>query len=551
MAHIAECMRTGTAQDTSPSSQHGDSTVGSTAIGLGNAQRISDRSSQLPRDSGSSCVSSHLTEGQRYHLYPSSGRITPSSGRSTPDSAVRSASSLGMRTSASLCDLSSYHQAATSRVKLKDARGGRRKISVPEIGLMTTVQEAPMDSHLSKPKIENASPAVLPLSGQASALHPPALRTPIVRKRSASPMGLAPLVIPTGERACPGKSPLNNLLDDDQPPEVPPKSPQKSSPNRKASSPPMHGGPTSAPQVSSTTSTTTTTPSTASTVPSPATEIETSTGPLATILRCVSPAGGRSRTPTRDVESPTAFLDRGRSIRRTGGKSEAKDKRSRSGKMSPAHYRAFEHLPKGYRAEDAVQKLSNSQITLLERQAVEQAERFEILTHKDVERLSKELRALNERCEYLRKTFNSLRSGRRSLHNRMISYLRNPRLAHFSRESILKQQEALTELDASIDDWVDKLSHAENRRTRVQQKLLEHLAATMSLKRVPEPPGEHTPPRSPQKADCQSPERTDRSDAESIKIYADFNVYSLFADVEQEISRMVNFYESSNCTKPS
>jgi hypothetical protein len=50
-----------------------------------------------------------------------------------------------------------------------------------------------------------------------------------------------------------------------------------------------------------------------------------------------------------------------------------------------------------------------------------------------------------------------------------------------SPASILKQQEALMELDHSIDDWVTKLEQAENRRTRVRQKLLEHVAAALTI----------------------------------------------------------------------
>ena len=46
---------------------------------------------------------------------------------------------------------------------------------------------------------------------------------------------------------------------------------------------------------------------------------------------------------------------------------------------------------------------------------------------------------------------------------------------------MLKQEESLAELDASIDDWVMKLEQAENRRTRVRQKLLEHVAAAATL----------------------------------------------------------------------
>lgn len=54
-------------------------------------------------------------------------------------------------------------------------------------------------------------------------------------------------------------------------------------------------------------------------------------------------------------------------------------------------------------------------------------------------------------------------------------------MVKFSQESLLKQEEALAELDTSIDDWVNKLEQAENRRTRVRQKLLEHVAAAVTL----------------------------------------------------------------------
>lgn len=138
---------------------------------------------------------------------------------------------------------------------------------------------------------------------------------------------------------------------------------------------------------------------------------------------------------------------------------------------------------------------------------------------------------------------------------------------------MLKQEEALSELDSSIDDWVSKLEQAENRRTRVRQKLLEHVAAALIMQPVvgvERREHEHnmhivtqmvqgemnTPPRSPTKA--SSPERLERvveevrvaspetmirssrngRDVESIRIYADSDVYALLADVEEEINRM-------------
>lgn len=160
---------------------------------------------------------------------------------------------------------------------------------------------------------------------------------------------------------------------------------------------------------------------------------------------------------------------------------------------------------------------------------------------------------------------------------------------------MLKQEEALAELDASIDDWVTKLEHAENRRTRVRQKLLEHVAAaaTMAIQpssRASSPTQSHspslaparphhgaselsTPPRSPNKmgtflypqSPASSPQRVvarvpsaipevpleeadatsddEDSDAalkrmESIRIYADSDVYALLADVESEFTKL-------------
>jgi len=156
---------------------------------------------------------------------------------------------------------------------------------------------------------------------------------------------------------------------------------------------------------------------------------------------------------------------------------------------------------------------------------------------------------------------------------------------------MLKQEEALAELDASIDDWVTKLEQAENRRTRVRQKLLEHVAAAATL---PSPTGGvvgvseslqlamgikpptfpngssiSTPPRSPTKvvysshtlSGSPSPQRVVSQvpstileqplveeaaavglgfdgRSESIRIYAGDDVYALLADVENEITKM-------------
>ncbi|KAL9020342.1 MAG: hypothetical protein Q9185_002420 [Variospora sp. 1 TL-2023] len=110
-----------------------------------------------------------------------------------------------------------------------------------------------------------------------------------------------------------------------------------------------------------------------------------------------------------------------------------------------------------------------------------------------------------------------------------------------ARESILKHEEALAEMDISIDDWIRKSEQAEYRRMRVQQKLLEHVAAALTLR----PNGtvgsqikskDHTPPESPEQDEgfCSN----ERRDVQSIKIYADAGVTALLADIEREIVSM-------------
>lgn len=121
----------------------------------------------------------------------------------------------------------------------------------------------------------------------------------------------------------------------------------------------------------------------------------------------------------------------------------------------------------------------------------------------------------------------------------MISYLRRGETVIFSRESLLKQEEALAELDISIDEFILKLEQAENRRLRLRQKLLEHVAAAIVLNpsAAREDIAQTTPPRSPTKV-AVSPSAGDRKTTESIKIYADGHVLNLFSDIEKAIGKM-------------
>ncbi|KAL9612242.1 MAG: hypothetical protein Q9167_003155 [Letrouitia subvulpina] len=205
-----------------------------------------------------------------------------------------------------------------------------------------------------------------------------------------------------------------------------------------------------------------------------------------------------------------------------------------------SHARHYE-LPSGFKVNDIMNRMSEKELKRLKQQAGLQVGNYEVLQSQDVKSLSKELRLLDERCEYLRRTYESLRQGRKSLHDRMISYLKTPSLASFSRETVLNQEEALAELDNSIDDWVKKLEQAENRRSRIRQKLLEHVAAALTLEfsgnsLTHQITNQQTPPESPTRCDDYYP--NERRQVQSIKIYADSGVAALLAEIEQEIDFM-------------
>ncbi|EEY14430.1 conserved hypothetical protein [Verticillium alfalfae VaMs.102] len=209
-------------------------------------------------------------------------------------------------------------------------------------------------------------------------------------------------------------------------------------------------------------------------------------------------------TPKKEIESRAvpmghrrgqsetgSIMERGRPRKRTDRKDgSVSAQRAESARTRSTDQKAFEELPSGCKASEAANQMNQIELLALQKQAFGQASRFEVLRKEDVESLSRELRQLDERTEYLRRTYHSLRAGRRNLHSRICQYLRSPRVARFSTDSMLKQEEALGELDASIDDWVNKLEHAENRRARVRQKLLEHVAAAAILPNMGCNPGE-------------------------------------------------------------
>ncbi|KAL8809763.1 MAG: hypothetical protein Q9200_003133 [Gallowayella weberi] len=243
-------------------------------------------------------------------------------------------------------------------------------------------------------------------------------------------------------------------------------------------------------------------------------------------------------SPHQRWPSDASVVTRGRIVR----KESLAYKNHRKPEMrSPSISLKGRDLPSGFKVSEVPRQLADAELRGLKQQADEQVSKFEVLQAKDVNMLSKELRELDDRCEYLQRTYQSLRQGRKSLHERMISYLRSPHMTNFNRESILKQEEALADIDSSIDDWIRKSEKAENRRSRIRQKLLEHVAAALTLRsnanngsiNLPEQP---TPPESPEQDDdfC----RNEQHGVQSIRIYADAGVAALLAEIDQEIGSM-------------
>ena len=202
---------------------------------------------------------------------------------------------------------------------------------------------------------------------------------------------------------------------------------------------------------------------------------------------------------------------------------------------------AFSELPMGISNAKAVSAIPTGELRNLKQHAIASAAAFRVLRETDVSDLCEELHILNERCEYLRRTYDSLQEGRRGLQGRIFVYLSALRPATFTMENIVKQQDALVELDASIDAWAVKLEHAKARRYRIQQKLLEHIAAVAILE-IPDNPrlngsaAAQTPPRSPEKVDRSF--SAERRDVESIRVYAGSGVASLLTSIENELVMM-------------
>lgn len=81
-----------------------------------------------------------------------------------------------------------------------------------------------------------------------------------------------------------------------------------------------------------------------------------------------------------------SIMDRGRPSKKSDTNPIT---RSRSKRSKSAERRAFENLPKGWKAPDAIQMLESSEIAALQKQAAQQTLRFEVMRKEDVDTLSK------------------------------------------------------------------------------------------------------------------------------------------------------------------
>ncbi|KAK3906439.1 Up-regulated during septation-domain-containing protein [Staphylotrichum tortipilum] len=622
MAHIADCLL-----DVEPDADEYDPSLGLNNY-IAKALSPPDSNDSLGRasPSGEKPFAWRMQNPERkYQLFPKDRQATSAPGKPLdPEQAFAVAMAQNGDRSEKLTAV------AGLRIRIKEHNLiRRRKISVPELGPMTTVQETSMDSPTipGRPPVHERS-----ISAPGSSWKPYYLadcmtsgrpqtpaeipeyipdedlsQTQNEPRRPLSPKALAPLVIPTSNAAASRQLSLNRLRSATPPVDAPIRSARREdSPRAGTPFTPLSASLTTPRSAATTAMTTSTLPTPISAVTEHRASPRPWEKPSSSATTTDATTTELSSTPKTEISDPIqrvalghrrhqsesgSIMERGRPRKRseTCG---ATMKRTGSKRSKSTEKRAFEQLPKGWKASDAVNVLSPTEVASLQQQALQQAARFEVLRKEDVDSLSRELRQLDERTEFLRHTYTTLRAGRRNLHTRICQYLRSPRTAKFSAESMLKQEEAVAELDTSIDEWVIKLEQAENRRTRVRQKLLEHVAAAATLA-VPNggvigvseslqhaigvrPPNAttnlSTPPRSPVKPVFTQPHSSSPSPhrahvpstileqplfeeaaamddkeaeagaalrrAETIRVYADNGVFDLLADVEDAIKRM-------------
>jgi hypothetical protein len=101
---------------------------------------------------------------------------------------------------------------------------------------------------------------------------------------------------------------------------------------------------------------------------------------------CIKASGSVHR---RNQSETGSIMERGRPRKRSETSGAVLVKRTASKRSNSAERRAFEHLPKGWKASDALNMLDPSEAAVLQKQAMEQASRFEVLRKDDVDKLSR------------------------------------------------------------------------------------------------------------------------------------------------------------------
>ena len=102
-------------------------------------------------------------------------------------------------------------------------------------------------------------------------------------------------------------------------------------------------------------------------------------------VRSVSSLGHRRN----QSESNSSIMERGRPRKRSETSGVVGLKRSSSKRANSAERRAFEQLPKGWKVSEAVNMMSQTEVAAVQKQALQQASRFEILRKEDVDNLSR------------------------------------------------------------------------------------------------------------------------------------------------------------------
>lgn len=106
--------------------------------------------------------------------------------------------------------------------------------------------------------------------------------------------------------------------------------------------------------------------------------------------RSASSLASHRRNVSESGSISASIMDRGRPRKRNDGLKRSGSKTSKS-----AERRAFETLPKGWKVTDAAQMLEQAERAALHKQAMQQAARFEVMRKEDVDSLSRVRRKTN------------------------------------------------------------------------------------------------------------------------------------------------------------